>query len=172
MQSVQQALWKGMAFARLGGNCWTFCRIYSRDFSTSAFNSFLHSYRHPTLLWFNSSDTALLLHCWSGVILSILIMLSPSFYFLWWPLFILNVSLHRIGGYYSPICPMAMYNIYPRPFVLQTEPLQCETAFLAAVASMARSFPYAQALIFRWFIFRMMFSAGTLFFSMNLQYYG
>lgn len=62
--------------------------------SDSAFNSFINL---PTLFWFNSSDKILLFFAWSGVILSIIILIGyanvPLMFFIWF----LYMSFVHIG---------------------------------------------------------------------------
>eukprot|EP01084_Bolivina_argentea_P117630 208866_1 len=113
-------------------------------------------FQNPTIALFNDTDKSLLFSCKLGMLISLLIFLNyplitsilPNILFLirifyWFIILILSETL--------------MINL--GPFILQMEPMMNEINFLFMLGC---SFPYLGILLFRWFVARMMLSAGIV----------
>ena len=114
-------------------------------------------WKNPSISLLYDSDTSLLYQCRFGMIICLLIFfnypLISYFYssnlllltriFYWLIILILSECLYINLG----------------PFILQMEPMMNEINFLMIIGC---SFPYLGIFIFRWFIFRMMLSAGLV----------
>jgi len=103
-------------------------------------------FRCPTLFWLWPTDKGLHLLCGTGVAVSLILLANPEMYLLWWPMMFLALSLCTII----------------RPFTLQMEPMMVEINFLMGLVTPLRSHSALPILAFRWFILRLMLSAGLV----------
>eukprot|EP01083_Nonionella_stella_P078323 214272_1 len=130
-------------------------RTYQQNMRKSTLNKLDYIYlflQNPTISLFSDTDSSLLYQCRFGMLVSLFIFFDYP-----WITFLLFIT--RICCWFIIFILSESLLINLGPFILQMEPMMNEINFLLTIGC---SFPYLGIFLFRWFVARMMLSAGVV----------